>query len=99
MPSSSFYFSILNSRHFLDSALPEDEWFVETAKGAINRLLMGASGSDISEIDDEHIIMEDEVISDSDDSPSSLSSVDTDESFASAQMEELDSPVYTDSES
>lgn len=98
MPSSSFYFSILNSRHF-DSALPEDEWFVETAKGAINRLLMGASGSDISEIDDEHIIMEDEVISDSDDSPSSLSSVDTDESFASARMEELDSPVYTDSES
>ncbi|CAI9782227.1 unnamed protein product [Fraxinus pennsylvanica] len=81
------------------SALPEDEWFVETAKGAINRLLMGVSGSDTSEIDDEHIIMDDEVISDSDVSPSSLSSVDTDESFASARMEELDSPVYTDSES
>ncbi|KAL2494066.1 Exocyst complex component EXO84C [Forsythia ovata] len=81
------------------SALPEDEWFVETAKGAINKLLMGASGSDTSEIDDEHIIMDDEVISDSDDSPSSLSTVDTDESFASARMEELDSPVYTDSES
>lgn len=84
------------------SALPEDEWFVETAKGAINKLLMGGSGSDPSEIDDEdddeHIIMDDEVISDSDDSPSSLSSVESEESFASARMEELDSPVLTDSE-
>ncbi|KAG8385124.1 hypothetical protein BUALT_Bualt03G0009100 [Buddleja alternifolia] len=85
------------------SSLPEDEWFVETAKGAINKLLMGGSGSDASEIDeedddDEHIIMDDEVISDSDDSPSSLSSVDTEESFASAQMEELESPVLTDPE-
>ncbi|XP_051128962.1 exocyst complex component EXO84C [Andrographis paniculata] len=85
------------------SALPEDEWFVETAKGAINKLLMGGSGSDPSEVDDEedddeHIIMDDEVISDSDDSPSSLSSVESEESFASARMEELDSPVLTDSE-
>ncbi|KAK4493421.1 hypothetical protein RD792_017675 [Penstemon davidsonii] len=83
------------------SSLPEDEWFVETAKGAINKLLMGASGSDISEIDDEdgeHIIMDDEVISDSDDSPSSLSSVDSEDSFASARMEELESPVLTDPE-
>ncbi|PIN02337.1 Exocyst complex subunit [Handroanthus impetiginosus] len=82
------------------SSLPEDEWFVETAKGAINKLLMGGSGSEASEIDedDEHIIMDDEVISDSDDSPSSLSSVDTEESFASARMEELESPVLTDSE-
>ncbi|KAL0352694.1 UNVERIFIED_CONTAM: Exocyst complex component EXO84C [Sesamum angustifolium] len=85
------------------SSLPEDEWFVETAKGAINKLLMGGSGSDTSEIeddddDDEHIIMDDEVISDSDDSPSSLSTVDSEESFASARMEELESPVLTDSE-
>ncbi|XP_047963204.1 exocyst complex component EXO84C [Salvia hispanica] len=85
------------------SSVPEDEWFVETAKGAINKLLMGGSGSDVSEVDDEeddehHIIMDDEVVSDSDDSPSSLSSVESDESFASAQMEELDSPVLTDSE-
>lgn len=73
---------------------------METAKGAINKLLIGGSGSDISEIDeeDDHIIMDDEVISDSDDSPSSLSSVDTGESFASARMEELDSPVLTDPE-
>ena len=76
---------------------------METAKGAINKLLMGGSGSDVSEVDDEeddehHIIMDDEVVSDSDDSPSSLSSVESDESFASAQMEELDSPVLTDSE-
>ncbi|GFQ04827.1 exocyst complex component exo84c [Phtheirospermum japonicum] len=77
-----------------------DEWFVETAKGAINKLLMGGSGSDISEIDDddEHIIMDDEVITDSDESPSSLSCVDSEESFASAQMEELESPVLTDPE-
>lgn len=62
---------------------------------------MGGSGSDVSEIDeeDEHIIMDDEVVSDSDDSPSSLSSVESEESFASAQMEELESPVLTDSES
>ncbi|KAL6502213.1 hypothetical protein OROHE_024806 [Orobanche hederae] len=82
------------------SSLPEDEWFVETAKGAINKLLMGGSGSDTSEIDDgdEHIMMDDEVISDSDESPSSLSSVDSHESFASARMEELDSPVLTDPE-
>ncbi|KAL7131281.1 hypothetical protein ABFS83_13G187800 [Erythranthe nasuta] len=83
------------------SSLPEDEWFVETAKGAINKLLMGGSGSDVSEIDDEdeHIIIhDDDVISDSDDSPSSLSSVDTEDSFASARMEELDSPVLTDPE-
>lgn len=79
---------------FLVSCLPEDEWFVETAKVAINKLLMVASGSDISEIDDEeHIVLEDEVVSDSEDSPSSLSTVDTEESFASARMEDLDSPV------
>ncbi|CAA0832236.1 Exocyst complex component EXO84C [Striga hermonthica] len=82
------------------SSLPEDEWFVETAKGAINKLLMVGSGSDASEIDDrdEHIMMDDEIISDSDESPSSLSSVDSEESFASARMEELESPVLTDSE-
>lgn len=85
------------------SVLPEDEWFGETAKGAINKLLMGGSGSDPSEVDDEdddeHIIMDDDgVMSDTDDSPSSLSSVESEESFASARMEELDSPVLTDSE-
>ncbi|XP_016460553.1 exocyst complex component EXO84C [Nicotiana tabacum] len=76
------------------SALPEDEWFTETAKGAINKLLLGGSGSDTSEIDDEHLIMHDGGMSDSDGSPSSLSSVDSSESFASAQMGDLDSPVY-----
>ncbi|KAL8508469.1 hypothetical protein ACS0TY_018918 [Phlomoides rotata] len=81
------------------SSLPEDGWFVETAKGAIAKLLIGGSGSE-SEIDedDEHIIMDDEIISDSDDSPSTLSSVESEDSFASAQMEELESPVLTDSE-
>lgn len=73
------------------SALPEDEWFVETAKSAINKLLLGASGSETSDIDEDHIIVHDEVVSDSD-TVSSLSTMDSTESFASASMAELDSP-------
>ncbi|KAJ1397144.1 Cullin repeat-like-containing domain superfamily [Sesbania bispinosa] len=73
------------------SALPEDEWFVETAKSAINKLLLGASGSETSDIDEDHIIVHDEVVSDSD-TVSSLSSMESTESFASASMAELDSP-------
>ncbi|KAJ6671899.1 EXOCYST COMPLEX COMPONENT 8 [Salix viminalis] len=81
------------------SALPEDEWFVETAKTAINKLLLGTSGSDASEIDEDHIILHDEIVSDSDDTASSLSSIESVESFASASMGELDSPVhFTDPE-
>ena len=50
--------------------------------------------------DEEHIMMNDEDISYSDESPSSLSTVDTSESFVSAEMGELESPVYlTDPES
>ncbi|KAE9613658.1 hypothetical protein Lal_00016108 [Lupinus albus] len=73
------------------SALPEDEWFVETAKSAINRLLVGVSGSETSDIDEDHIMIHDELVSDSD-TVSSLSTMDSDESFASASMAELDSP-------
>uniref|UniRef100_A0A2P2JTR8 Exocyst component Exo84 C-terminal domain-containing protein n=2 Tax=Rhizophora mucronata TaxID=61149 RepID=A0A2P2JTR8_RHIMU len=76
------------------SALPEDEWFVETAKCAINKLLSGTSGSDSSELEEEHIILRDEIVSNSDYTASSLSSVESTESFASASMGELDSPVY-----
>ncbi|KAJ8758611.1 hypothetical protein K2173_000332 [Erythroxylum novogranatense] len=76
------------------SALPEDEWFVETAKSSINKLLLGTSGSDLSEIDEDHIVLPDEVVSDSDDTASSLSTLESTESFASASMGELDSPVY-----
>ncbi|XP_050232207.1 exocyst complex component EXO84C [Mercurialis annua] len=77
------------------SALPEDEWFVETAKSAINKLLLGTSGSDTSEIDEDHIIFhEEKIVSDSEDTASSLSSVESFESFVSASMGELDSPVY-----
>ncbi|KAL0534626.1 hypothetical protein IC582_028917 [Cucumis melo] len=80
------------------SALPEDEWFVETAKSAINKLL-GADGSDGSEIDDDHIILHDDDVSDSDDTTSSLSTLESTESFASASMGELESPSdLTDSE-
>lgn len=82
----------------LISALPEDEWFVETAKSAINKLL-GADGSDGSEIDDDHIILHDDNVSDSDDTTSSLSTLESTESFASASMGELESPSdLTDSE-
>lgn len=73
------------------SALPADEWFVETAKSAINKLLLGVSGSETSDIDEDHIIIHDEVVSDSD-TVSSLSTMDSTESFASASMAELDSP-------
>ncbi|KDP22753.1 hypothetical protein JCGZ_02394 [Jatropha curcas] len=76
------------------SALPEDEWFVETAKSAINKLLLGTSGSDTSEIDDDHIILHDKIVSDSDETASSLSTEESFESFVSASMGELDSPVY-----
>ncbi|KAJ6889190.1 LOW QUALITY PROTEIN: exocyst complex component EXO84C-like [Populus alba x Populus x berolinensis] len=71
------------------SALPEDEWFVETAKTAINKLLLGTSGSDASEIDEDHVILHDEMVSDSDETASSLSSTESFESFASASMELL----------
>lgn len=77
---------------FLLSALPEDEWFVETAKGAIHKLMSEASDTDDEHVIDEHIILHDED-SDSDDSPSSLSSVESYESFASANMGDLESPT------
>lgn len=79
------------------SALPEDEWFVETADSAIHKLL-AASGSDISDVDDDHIILADEVATDSDETASSLSTMESYESFASAIMGELDSPTFTDPE-
>ncbi|CAN1282019.1 Exocyst complex component EXO84C [Linum perenne] len=76
------------------SALPEDEWFVETAKSAINKLLAG-SESEVDEeevLDDGHIISHGDSISDSeDDSGSSLSSVESSESFVSATMGDIDS--------
>lgn len=73
------------------SALPEDEWFVDTAKAAINKLLLGTSGSESSE-PDEHIIIHDD--SDSDVTPSSPSSIESVDSFASATMDDAESPVY-----
>ncbi|XP_028785182.1 exocyst complex component EXO84C [Neltuma alba] len=77
----------------LQSALPEDEWFVETAKSAIGKLLLGASGSETSDIDEDHIILNEEVVSDSD-TASSLSSLESTDSFASARasMAEAESP-------
>lgn len=84
--------------YFLISALPEDEWFVETARAAINKLLSRGSGLEASETD-EHIIMNDEIVSNSDESCSSLSTDESYESFASANMGEIESPVsFTDAE-
>ncbi|KAK0575920.1 hypothetical protein LWI29_009158 [Acer saccharum] len=84
------------------SALPADEWFGETAKSAINKLLLVGSGSETSDIDEEHIILNDDIVSDVDsdsgDSGSSLSTVESFESFASASMGELESPHFTDQE-
>ncbi|KAF9587444.1 hypothetical protein IFM89_002625 [Coptis chinensis] len=82
------------------NALPEDEWFVETAKAAINKLLMGTSGSEASDNDEGHMIIHDG-ISDSDDSASCPSTIESStESFASANMDEGESPNYfTDPES
>ncbi|KAL6282884.1 hypothetical protein ACE6H2_013813 [Prunus campanulata] len=75
----------------VQSALPEDEWFVETAKSAINKLLLGTE-----EIDEDNITLHDHIVLDSDDSVSSLSSVESTDSFASASMGELDSPRHFD---
>ncbi|XP_010276150.1 PREDICTED: exocyst complex component EXO84C [Nelumbo nucifera] len=76
------------------SALPEDEWFFDTAKAAINKLLFVTSGSEASETDEEHIVIHDEVISDSDDTASCASNAESSDSFASANMGESESPMY-----
>jgi hypothetical protein len=86
------------------SALPEDEWFVDTAKAAISKLVQGTSGSDLSDEQDEHIILhdddddddDDEEESDSEESTASIPSLDESscDSFASATAGEIESPVY-----
>ncbi|CAA6669889.1 unnamed protein product [Spirodela intermedia] len=66
------------------SALPEDEWFIDSAKAAINRLAFGSQAFGNSGLDG-HTILPDNV-SDSDEAPSSPSTVLSAESFASATM-------------
>ena len=83
------------------SALPEDEWFVETAKSSISKLLLGTEGSETSELDQDHINLHGHIVmesddDDDDDSDSSLSTIESTESFASASMGELDSPRNSD---
>lgn len=90
--SFSFLFKYLNHRIFI-SALPEDEWFVDTAKTAISKLMQGTSESEISD-PDEHISIMHHDISDSDGSLSSPSISESLDSFASANMGGTDSPVY-----
>ncbi|PON74169.1 Cullin repeat-like-containing domain containing protein [Trema orientale] len=64
-----------------NKALPEDEWFVEAAKSAINKPLLVAEGSETSEIDEGDMILHDDVVSDSDETVSSLSTEESFESF------------------
>ncbi|KAF6150271.1 hypothetical protein GIB67_033970 [Kingdonia uniflora] len=72
------------------SALPENEWYVNTVKTTINKLLLKTSGSEFSDTDDEHITLHDEIISDSDDTGSCVSSIKSSDSFASANMGEVE---------
>lgn len=91
--ATSYHWRILQICFFLTwnllcSALPEDEWFIESAKSAMNKLLMGSF--ELSEVERLRIL---ENNSDSD-NISISSSVHSAESFASATMEENGSPVY-----
>lgn len=83
----------------LNSALPEDEWFVETSKSAIKKLPLRAFGSYASKINEDHIILLDEIVTDLDDSASSLSTLESFESVAFASMGELNSLIFIDPES
>lgn len=97
---------------FSTSSLPKAEWFTEAAKSAINRLLMGSDEAseaeeeyecevEEGEEEDGHIVLpeiDDDEHSDSLET-SSLSTMDSFESFASASMADLESPSFTDSES
>lgn len=81
---------------YLYSTLPEDEWFSEAAKAAINKLLLGASGSEASEPEEESEFLHEQhiIMSDSEDSVSCPSTVDSFHSFASAEMGDLGSPSH-----
>ncbi|GMH27738.1 hypothetical protein Nepgr_029581 [Nepenthes gracilis] len=63
------------------SALHEDEWFAKAAKAAINELLMRPSGSEVSESDEEHLMLDHDIASDSDDTLSCPSTVESFHSF------------------
>ncbi|KAJ1291494.1 hypothetical protein BS78_02G319300 [Paspalum vaginatum] len=78
------------------SVLPEDEWFLETSKAAIHKLMLGTSGSESEP--EEHVALHGE---DSDPEESSTTStIGSEDSFASAKNDDLESPIYfTDPES
>lgn len=97
-PLLTFYFNLKVIFLCFISALPEDEWFVETAKSSISKLLLGTEGSETSELDQDHINLHGHIVmeSDDDDDDSSLSTIESTESFASASMGELDSPRNSD---
>lgn len=99
--------AVLNVKCFLSqknlfSALPEDEWFLETAKAAIHKLMLGTSGSESepeAELEpepEEHVALHGE-ISDSDESIATPSTSGSEDSFASANNDDLESP-FTDPE-
>ncbi|KAL9261644.1 Exocyst complex component EXO84C-like protein [Drosera capensis] len=82
------------------SILPPHEWLVETAKAAMRELMTCHSGSEALETDDEHLVLDDDSVSDSGDTLSCPSTVDSFHSFVSAEMGDETSPVYlTDSDS
>ncbi|GAB2295379.1 hypothetical protein Dimus_029550 [Dionaea muscipula] len=78
------------------SVLPPHEWLVETAKAAIRELLTCHSCSDASETDDEHLVLHHDFASDSDDTLSCPSTVDSFHSFESTEMGDGTSPVHLD---
>ncbi|GAB4829541.1 hypothetical protein Ancab_019212 [Ancistrocladus abbreviatus] len=77
------------------SALPEDEWFANAAKDAVSKLLQCSSGSEASETEDEHLILDhDDLASDTDDTISCPSTVESFHSFVTAEMGDNESPAY-----
>ncbi|BAT02202.1 Os07g0568000, partial [Oryza sativa Japonica Group] len=73
------------------SSLPEDEWFLDMAKVAINKQL-GTSGSE-SELE-EPVVVHDEISDSEESSISSPSTIGSEDSFASANNDDLETPVY-----
>ncbi|XP_078438305.1 LOW protein: exocyst complex component-like protein [Wolffia australiana] len=72
------------------SALPEDEWFIDSAKAAISKLAFGSQAFNTSKANG--LWNRPNFMYEFNEAPSTPSSASTDESFASATMGELKSP-------
>ncbi|KAK9070159.1 hypothetical protein SSX86_010559 [Deinandra increscens subsp. villosa] len=73
----------------LESVLPEDEWFVETAKAAINKLLIEGSEIDEDTDDDDNDENEDDD-DDNDENEDDDDDLTSESSFATAESQMLD---------